>query len=210
MLVMSACSMQQVNVVPESGFLGAVPTKDITMEATDDQIIAQEDAYQLTYSELGESSYSLKLYDKNRRTIKEYEFGMEPSINIISENPLIYEFHGGIGAYWSFYYDYSDEKVSQDYKNIVSMHDLKIAYMTYKEGTDQAVLVVGNIFDTKNNQREYIRDFSKIANPTYLITDFKWINDTEIEVTYLVGDDYRSITEKIDLTKDKGTTQGDG
>lgn len=195
-IILSACNNQS-GFASYSESESLAPSSNSKIITDTPSLAVAREAYKLMLIDDGEESYyNLTIYNKNGNEVEHYKFGNEPRVQEISKEPLVYEIAGGIGAQWYFYYDYSEERVSQVYYNVVSRNKFTIAYMTFTDDYNQIRLIITDIFDISKS-KEYIRQFSKVADPTHDIVEFKWIDNSEIEIEYLKGDNYDIVKEII-------------
>lgn len=128
-------------------------------------------------------------------------FPIKPNICQVRENLLEVSISAGSPACYTFYIDKEDARVSDTYFNPHLVGEEYVAYME-----DNEELILCNIFNSDQQEdllyMTILRDFTKTANPMSAIIAIELIDNENIELTYLTGNDYTEVTEIIPIDKD--------
>lgn len=101
----------------------------------------------------------------------------------------------GTGTWYSSYYSIKKDTFSKQYWYTIARYgDDRIAYIT-----DTKKIAIIDLF-SKKKERAYALDFSdSIAVPGEVVTKAEFVNRDELRVTYVSGEDYKEITETINI-----------
>lgn len=138
-----------------------------------------------------EAKYTYEIYNESGKIVKKEDVEKNcPKLKYLSEALLSIELNAGTNLCLTQYYDTKTDKFSEIFQTPFAIHDNKVVYMK-----DSETLIVRDAFDKLKYNKEFRLDFSSSAVPATLITKVKFIDDNELEVTYLSGEDYNEITE---------------
>lgn len=101
----------------------------------------------------------------------------------------------GTGTWYSSYYNIKKDTFSKQYWYTIARYgDDRIAYIT-----DTKKIAIIDLF-SKKKERAYALDFSgSIAVPGEVVIKAEFVNRDELRVTYVSGEDYKEITETINI-----------
>lgn len=143
-----------------------------------------------------DKTYTLILYDKNKKIMTKEAFIKDHSyIEVLDNSILKIETFTGSPLNYTHFYDTKTGKLSPEYENLKLYEKGKVVYM------DKNTLVISDAFDKKLFFKEVKRNFSPTAVPSNVILNAKFIAPNKLLVDYLEGNNYTEKTEVIDLTK---------
>ena len=143
-----------------------------------------------------EGEYYYWVLDGNGNIMHMGGEGEIPDFSYLDQDILQKHTGGGNVSLYRFF-DISKGRSSPIYENPALVEQGKIVYMTLDE--DQIKLVVRDIFDETVFYQEYIRDFSPVAAPNSDLISARFINEQQLEIVYLSGEQYTKTTETIDI-----------
>jgi len=140
--------------------------------------------------------YHYWIYDNKGNIIFEESVGTKIDFSYLTDNIL--RRHNGGGNVSQYQYFNIDKILkSPIYANPELVANGEIVYMTYEN--DKYKLIVSDLFDKNKFYKEFERDFSPVAAPYSDLLDAKFINSDKIQIIYLTGNDYKEVTEILDL-----------
>jgi len=139
-----------------------------------------EDFYKVVHTNSGD--YMLEIFNQEGNVLYARSFPVEPGITKISANRFKIVVSIGSPANYTHFYDIAADRESITYFNLLFSNEDTVVY--FKD----AKLIVADIFDEDLFYKEIIRDFSKLANPSYAITSVTIIDSIILQITYFEGD----------------------
>ncbi|HBT95354.1 MAG TPA: hypothetical protein DEB24_04340 [Coriobacteriia bacterium] len=126
--------------------------------------------------------------------------GRLPRLTLIDGDVVNIHRGVGTGIAWDRYYSLSRDVFSKTFTYVCAFSEECVAYIHIPDegnpfGTRS--LVIRNAFDRSEYYKEVQLDFSRSHTP---VLDAGFINDKmQLKITYQTGDDFREVTEVIDL-----------
>ena len=165
-----------------------------------DNIVEETKNYKVIVSENEKTTeYHYWIFDNSGNIIHEDIYYKNPNISYLSSD--IIQKHTG-GGNVSQYQFFNIEKglISPIYDNPGLIDNGKIVYMAFEN--DQIKLIVRDLFDESIFYKEYECNFSPVAAASSGLITANFINSSELQVTYLSGEDFMEVTEVFDLTQE--------
>lgn len=180
-----ACERKNITEAPSS--------KESTTTVESKQLSVQvEDFYSISKNE--DETYTVKLFDKNKKIVDETTVPKEPHVNKLEDDIIQVTISYGSPFYTTYFYDTKANLISQAYDTPVLVDNGKIVMVQSKK------LIVSDIFDKALYCKEVERNFSETIPPSSAIVA-KFINLYELQIDYLEGKDFIKKSEVIDLSK---------
>lgn len=133
------------------------------------------------------------------------DFPKEPSVRQVGKKLLEVSVSVGSSACYTFYIDKEDARESDTYFNPILVGEKYVSYM------EDGKLNLRDIFYTDQQEgllyMTIVRDFAKTADPMSAIMSIELIDNENIELTYLTGNDYTEVTEIIPIEKEAKSEQ---
>ena len=143
--------------------------------------------------------YRYEIYNNTGVTVKnETVWKSYPNIAYINDNNLLSIYIGvGAGTFLVQYYDIEKDLFSKTFESPAIAEYGKIVYMVLLD--DQIKLAVSDIFDSAEYYKEFELDFSPVANPIDALKEVKFVDEFNLQVLYLSGNDYEEKTVNLTL-----------
>lgn len=200
-LLLSACS--NYSEPPESSSSGdssayydteVLTDVNDTEKVIDEKVIDEDIYYKITYSDY---MFYYYIFDKNHNIARaDGPLNRHPRIIMADEQLVRFTLQAGtgIGTLWGYYYDVKNDAFSEIFQCIYDQCNGMVAL----GGVGK--VIVRDIFDDKKYYYEiscFKYPFAKSCLP---ITEVVFTNDGKsVEITYLTGDDYKEVSEIVDL-----------
>lgn len=142
--------------------------------------------------------YAYEIYNSDGKIVDNGEVERsEPFFKYYSDTLLSVSFAGGTGpgAVSTLFYDVESDNFSESFWAVFDARDNKVLYMDDNTG----LLVVRDIFDKAKYIKEFELDLAEQSIASNLIEEAKFINDSEVKVTYLAGEDGEEKTTTLQL-----------
>ncbi len=164
-------------------------------ELENPELIEETPYYQVWYGN-NQKSF-IYIFDKNGNPIKGEGYnGRSPKLSIVEKGLVKLRLQAGTGnsTAWCYYYDIDQNKFSETFYNVLGEKGNLVVL------ADKQNIIVRNIFDADAFYKEittFSHPLSKSTDP-FLTVEF--VNEKQISITYLSGEDFEKITETIDLS----------
>jgi hypothetical protein len=152
-----------------------------------------EEFYSIIKNE--EGTYTVKLFDKNKKVIDETTVPKEPHVSKLENDIIQVTISYGSPFYTTYFYNTKANLISKAYDTPVLIDKDKIVFVQNKK------LIVSDIFDKAIYFKEVERNFSETVPPSSAIVSAKFINSNELQIDYYEGKDFTEKSEIIDLSK---------
>jgi len=162
------------------------------------EVIEEAEYYRVYKGTLTEVCY--EIYDTNGKVVLSKETDNLVEIDMLNNHIVLIKTGLGTGISNYKYYDASKGVFSQDYTYVLANTNDLVAYMEVpKENPmENRKVVVQNMFDKVLFYKEYQLDFARIDTP--VIKALFLNNGTQIQLTYLSGEDQTKIITTLDIT----------
>lgn len=158
------------------------------------EVIEEADFYKITYAD---SMYYYCLFDENHNVVKsDGPLNRKPEIIMVDDHLVRFTTQSGtgIGTQWGYYYDAEKDVFSRVLNSILDQNDGKVAYRS------NGGVIVRDIFDKTKFYQEFSLFKEPFAETVDPIVKGNFSQDgRSIEITYLSGDEYREVTEIVEL-----------
>lgn len=162
------------------------------------EIISDEKYYKIIKDENFEFTYFL--YDYKKKIVEKQTVKDNPlNIELLNDNVVDVSIGKGTGLSEHYYYSVDRDSFSKNYLYVIAYSNEKIAYIDVpnENAFENRHLVVRNVFDKSLYYQEYNMDFSKVDTPVISAAFIN--NDTQLQITYLSGEQQTEFTKMIDL-----------
>jgi hypothetical protein len=142
--------------------------------------------------------YHYEVYNNDDVVVLSETEGFCPKIIYLTKSLMSISWGAGTETWLTQYYNIKEDIFSEIFVSPLEMHNNKVAYSDYSVSRGETLLIVRHVFDKSRYYKEfYLEDLSEAASPIRKVT---FINNTEIKVTYLAGNDYekKSVILKLD------------
>lgn len=163
-------------------------------------ILVQDPHYEITDTNAkGMKSYHYKLFDENHKVTFEYDaFRFMPEITYVSEDVLKIAILADENTRTVTYYSIKRKQLSHHYFNPqLATADL-VVHMV--DVNDKVALVIEGIFDDNTFYQVVNRDFTNLNAENEALLSARFLSDTQLEITYLKGEQKEQTTEVITLS----------
>lgn len=143
----------------------------------------------------GEASYTLILYDGKNNVVSKETYPVEPLVNPIGNSIIEIRISLGSSNAYVHYYNTATQEVSDVFYNPRYIGNRIIAYR------EDDNLIITDAFDKNILYKVITRDFSPTAVPAHSILETTLLEDGNIEIEYLKGEEYDSTIEIININK---------
>lgn len=164
------------------------------------KIISDEKYYKIIKS--GNFEFTYFIYDDKKKVVEEQTVSDNPlNIELLNNNVVDVSIGKGTGLSEHHYYSVDRDTFSKKYLYVIAYSNEKIAYIDVPNDNafENRRLVVRNVFDKSVYYQEYKIDFSKVDTPVISASFIN--NDSQLQITYLSGEQQTEFTKVIDLTK---------
>lgn len=163
------------------------------------EIISDEKYYKIIKN--GNFEFTYFIYDDKKKVVEETVTDNPLNIKLLNNNVVDVSIGKGTGLSEHHYYSVDRDTFSKNYFYVVAYNNEKIAYIDVPNDNafENRRLVVRNVFDKSVYYQEYKIDFSKVDTPVICASFIN--NDSQLQITYLSGEQQTEITKVIDLTK---------
>ncbi len=134
---------------------------------------------------------------KKINIFKNYPF--EPSVKWFSEKVAEIELSCGDPCKNSIFVDFSQEKISDPYENVLSVQISKNVFVSAVKNK----IFIRKIFNDSNKQIIIDRNFSPVASLPSAIEEIKFVNSTSLYMRYLKGNSFETVEEFIPFELDE-------
>ncbi len=141
--------------------------------------------------------YLYEIYDNSGEVVKSETMFAFPTITYVSDTLLSIEWGGGSDTWLGQYYDIDKNICSNIIQSPFALLEQKIVYLALSDDVTGHKMVVSDVFDeTKYYKELHIDDLSSAINP---ILSVEFINNQELKVCYLSGEDYEEKTQVFQI-----------
>ena len=146
------------------------------------------------------TGYTVRLYGKEGQEIYSLFYPREPWIAVITDTVWQIGINVNGTAKYVFYYDTETAELSDTYLNSILFGDKYVAYMKDDTtDTENATLILTDLFQEGILYQEITRDFSIMADSTSAVISVEMIDDSSIRLEYYNGDEMGIVSEIIEL-----------
>lgn len=167
---------------------------------SNNKIISDEKYYKIIKN--GNYEFTYFIYDYNKEVVEEQTVTDNSlDIELLNNNVVDVSIDKGTGLTEHHYYSVDRDTFSKKYLYVIAYSNEKIAYIDVPNDNafENRCLVVRNVFDKSVYYQEYKIDFSKVDTPVISASFIN--NDSQLQITYLSGEQQTESTKVIDLTK---------
>lgn len=185
---MSSCSISNQSTIDHS----------TAGDSARNEIISNEKYYKIIQE--GNFEFTYYIYDSEKKVVEEQTVTDNPlKIELLNDNVVDVSIGKGTGLAEHHYYSVDRDAFSKTYLYVIAYSNEKIAYIDVPDNNDfeNRCLVVRNVFDRSLYYQEYKMDFSKVDTPVIRASFIN--NDSQLQITYLSGEQQTELTKTIDL-----------
>ena len=177
-----------------SGDKNGTPSNDTFSEMP--ELVQACDYFEVYSTTPGE--YKYYIYNLDGELV--YENNASIPVIYMVDDDLIWIEHGvGTATTQVRFFSLSKNELSDWYDTPRGAGYGLVAYMTYEDGAEHTpVLQIKDIFDEEPTWT-FKRDFSPVANLGGILSDVEFISSTQVQATYLLGENYTETIEIIYL-----------
>jgi len=170
------------------------------MTGCEEKIIISEGSNHKVFqiSEISGRDYLYEIYsDSGKLVERDTTFRIEPTITYHDDKLIEIKISVGTGFYYTHFYDREGDKFSESFDVLRAAAYGKIVYVSPIE--DRWVLIVRDIFDETEYYKEFYLDFIKTADPYATIRLAEFIDEQNLRIVYVSGDEYDEIEAVLSL-----------
>jgi hypothetical protein len=143
-------------------------------------------------------NYLYTINDINGNVVTMNSTSAEVDIQYVNSEILSIHTHHGMPADLYIFYNIKKDCISKEYWNPLAINSNLIAYLEYSNSEhSETVLVIRDIFDKTEFYQEIFKDFAYQLPDS--VINAKFINNDELEITYIKKMDLLKTTEIIKL-----------
>lgn len=144
--------------------------------------------------------YVVRLYDKDGQEVYGLFYPREPWIAVITDTVWQIGINVNGTAGYVFYFNTETAELSDTYLNSILFGDKYVAYMKDDAAdTENATLILTDLFQEGILYQEITRDFSIMADPMSPVISVEMIDEGSIRLEYYKGEEKEIVSEIIDI-----------
>lgn len=177
------------------------PLEEIAVQSEEGTLLENDKYFRII--DAGEQTYLYTIYNADGEEVKSgVTYRINPWIHYIDEETI--EIHIGVGTetFSCVYYDIMNDRFSEQFWSPVAAEYQKVAFLDHWGA--ETVLIVRDMFDEKNGDKEFILDFAAAVSP---VTYAEFTDEDTLLITYMSGDFYESQKYKTELLSCGGSEE---